>query len=102
MQNAKAAPSKLTNKGTGAWNIYHVTNKKSKNSGKRHLPNPGLHSRPESCSFSLRVLGEHWSSTNGQKSPMLRGIEPPLENDLTRNFGGFFCSSGILVLFGRV
>ncbi len=23
---------------------------------------------------------------------MLRGIEPPLENDLTRNFGGFFCS----------
>ena len=30
---------------------------------------------------------------NGQKSPMLRGIEPPLENGLTRNFGGFYCSS---------
>jgi len=25
------------------------------------------------------------------KSPTLRGIEPPLANDLTRNFGAFFC-----------
>ena len=32
-------------------------------------------------------------STNVLKSPMLRGIGPPLKNDLTRNFGGFFGSS---------
>ena len=34
-----------------------------------------------------------FEATNVLKSPMLRGIEPPLENDLTRNFGGFFGSS---------
>ncbi len=32
---------------------------------------------------------------------MLRGIEPPLKNDLTRNFGGFFCSS-VFGLWGYV
>jgi hypothetical protein len=29
---------------------------------------------------------------------MLRGIEPPLANDLIRNFGAFFCSSVVFVL----